>query len=63
MNQSPPLLPLLLSLPLMAFWAWMAWHLTRNTRLTDTERMRWGLAFTFLNIFAAIYYYFTEYRR
>ena len=62
MNQSP-LPPLLLSLPLMAFWAWMARQMTRNTRLTDTERMRWGLAFTFLNIFAAIYYYFTEYRR
>jgi hypothetical protein len=63
MNQPAPLIPLALSLPLLAFWAWMAWHMTRNNRLTDSQKMTWALAFVFLNIFAAAWYYYTEYRR
>jgi hypothetical protein len=58
-----PALAFAVSLPFLAFWAWMAWHMTRNRRLTDSEKMTWAVAFVGLNIFAAAWYYSTEYRR
>lgn len=47
----------------LAFWLWMAWDLTRNSSLSGREKVYWQLAFLFMNIFAAVFYYTTEYRR
>lgn len=59
------LLPLLLMLPfvLLAFWLWMAWDMANNGQLSEKEKVNWLLAFLFLNVFAAVFYYVTEYRK
>ena len=59
------MLPILLILPLLglSFWLWMAWDFGKNDRLSSQEKMYWTLAFVFLNVFAAVYYYVYEYRR
>jgi heme/copper-type cytochrome/quinol oxidase subunit 2 len=59
------LLPVLLILPLLglSFWLWMAWDLDKNDRLSSQEKTYWTLAFVFLNVFAAVYYYVYEYRK
>ncbi|MGZ6004745.1 MAG: hypothetical protein ACXWLH_01195 [Candidatus Saccharimonadales bacterium] len=58
-------------LPLIGFWAWMFRHMTKNLYLPKCPltitgnmdpRYDWTITFVFLNIFAAAYYYFTEYR-
>ncbi len=49
-------------LGLLVFWAWMFWDMTNNRRLPTNERSNWTLAFVFLSIFAAMYYYAYEYR-
>ncbi len=49
-------------LALLAFWAWMFWDMANNNRLPSNERSNWTLAFVFLSIFAAVYYYVYEYR-
>lgn len=52
-------------LPLLAlgFWLWMAWDLSGNNELPERDRLYWQLAFLFLNVFAAMYYYATVYRK
>ncbi len=49
-------------LALLVFWAWMFWDMTNNNRIPSGERSNWTLAFVFLSIFAAMYYYVYEYR-
>jgi hypothetical protein len=59
------LLPILWILPLLgfSFWLWMAWDFDKNDRLSSQEKTYWTLAFVFLNVFAAVYYYVYEYRK
>lgn len=47
----------------LAFWLWMAWDLSGNHSLSGRERVYWQLAFLFVNVFAAVFYYATEYRK
>lgn len=47
---------------LLVFWAWMFWEMTKNAQLPSDERSTWTLAFVFFSIFAAMYYYWNEYR-
>lgn len=56
-------IPLMIVLPLIAFWLWMAWDLGGNGRLSSTEKTYWIAAFLFLNVFAAVFYYVYEYRK
>ncbi len=56
------LLPLLLAIPLIAFWIWMFRDMLNNRDLSDTARNGWIIAFIFLNAFAAVVYYVYEYR-
>lgn len=56
------LLPLLLVIPVLAFWAWMFRDMLNNQNISDTARNSWILAFIFLNAFAAVVYYVYEYR-
>ncbi len=51
-----PLLPL-------AFWLWMGWDMANNDNLPGSSKLNWLLAFMFLSVFAAGFYYFTEYRK
>ncbi|GCE10926.1 PLDc N-terminal domain-containing protein [Tengunoibacter tsumagoiensis] len=57
--------PILFVLPLLAlsFWVWMAWDCSNNDRFSSQEKTYWLMAFVFLNVFAAIYYYVYEYRK
>ncbi len=55
-------LPLLLVIPLIAFWIWMFRDMLNNRDLSDTARNGWIIAFIFLNAFAAVFYYAYEYR-
>lgn len=57
-----PLVSLVIILPLLAFWLWMAWEMSNDERLSRTEKLYWGLAFLIFNVFAAIYYYVYGYR-
>jgi 4-amino-4-deoxy-L-arabinose transferase-like glycosyltransferase len=54
---------LIIVLPLIVFWLWMAWDLGGNGRLSPSEKFYWQLAFLFMNVFAAVYYYVTEYKK
>ena len=56
------LLPLLLVIPLIAFWIWMFRDMLNNRDLSDTAKSGWIIAFIFLNVFAAVVYYVYEYR-
>ncbi len=54
------LLPLLLVIPLIAFWIWMFRDMLNNRDLSDTARNGWIIAIIFLNAFAAVVYYVYE---
>jgi|GEM_PF-1881724 len=54
--------PLLISLLAGGFWLWMAWDLGGNNDMTGNEKFYWQLAFIFLNVFAAAFYYVNVYR-
>jgi len=56
------LLPLLLVIPLIAFWIWMFRDMLNNPNISDTARNTWIIAFIFLNAFTAVVYYAYEYR-
>ncbi len=62
MNPLVLLITVLLPLPLIGFWFWMFRDMTNNDYLTGNEKYTWTLAFIFLNIFTALWYYFVEYR-
>ena len=57
------LIPLIAILPLLAFWLWMAWDMAGNDNLSGSSKNYWTLAFLFMNVFAAVFYYVTEYRK
>jgi hypothetical protein len=62
-----------IALPLMAFWLWMFWEMSVNDQLPSyspkpfslppTSKFTWTLLFVVFNIFGAIYYCFTAYRK
>jgi hypothetical protein len=56
------LIPALATLVLVAFWLWMFVDMTSNPYLDGRSKYNWMLAFIFLNVVAAIFY-FTEYKR
>ena len=67
----PQLIVILIPIILLAFWAWMFSHMARNERLPDcfitvssnsNPRLDWNVAFIFLNIATAIYYYVNVYQ-
>lgn len=51
------LIPLILMVPLIAFWLWMFRDMLANEDVTPGERQNWTFAFIFLNVFAAAVYY------
>lgn len=55
------LIPLLAILPLLAFWLWMFSAMTKDELLTSEQKSNWSMAFVFLNVFAAAWYYLTLY--
>ena len=57
------LLGLIITLPLIVFWLWMAWDLGGNDDMSGSEKFYWQLAFIFLNVFAAVYYYVYVFRK
>ncbi len=68
-----PLISMLVILPLIVFWLWMFWDMTNNDHLPSnstelltwppSSKYGWTLAFIFMNVFAACFYYFFEYRK
>lgn len=56
------LVPLIIVVPLVVFWVWMAYEFTQNDRIPPNERFVWIFGFVFLGILTAGYYYFTVYR-
>jgi hypothetical protein len=56
------LIPMIIGLPLIVFWFWMFRDMTNNDYLPSDARNNWTLAFIFLNVFAAFWYYLVEYR-
>ena len=61
----------LLPLPFLLFWAWMFLDMMKNDNLPDCfitftngrdPKSDWTMAFVFLNIFTAIFYYSNEYK-
>ena len=56
------LIPLLIILPLLVFWAWMFSDMLNNNRLPDELRSQWAVAFILLSVFAAVLYYANIYR-
>ncbi|GCE08213.1 hypothetical protein [Dictyobacter aurantiacus] len=62
MNNITILLAILPLLPL-GFWLWMAWDFSGNNDVPERDRFYWQLAFLFTNVFAAMYYYVTIYRK
>ncbi len=62
MNPLVVLIPVILGLPLVAFWLWMLVDLANNTYITKDSKNNWFLAFVLLNIFGALWYYMVEYR-
>ncbi len=51
------------ALPLIVIWLWMFWDMINNDNLPSSSKDYWMLAFIFLSVFAAVYYYVTEYRK
>jgi uncharacterized membrane-anchored protein YitT (DUF2179 family) len=56
------LIPLLIVVPLIMFWAWMFKDMVNNDHLPSIFKPYWVMAFILLNIPAAIFYYYTVYR-
>ncbi len=66
------LILILIPLPLVVFWLWMFSDMTKNDNLPQcfitftngrNSSFDWTFAFIFLSVFAAIFYYVTEYRK
>jgi hypothetical protein len=56
------LIPVLVLIPLLAFWAWMFSDMLNNDRLPNAMRSQWTVAFILLSVFAAVLYYANVYR-
>lgn len=46
----------------LAFWGWMFRDMIGNNELPPSAKQGWVFAFILLNLFAAVFYYATEYR-
>lgn len=55
------LIPLIVVLPLLAFWAWMFRDMIDNRDLPPRAKETWTFAFIILNVFAAAIYYANVY--
>lgn len=55
-------IPLLIALPLIAFWLWMLVDMTNNVYLTKETKEGWFVKFYLLNVVGAFWYYLVEYR-
>ncbi len=72
MDSAVRLIPMILLLPLTGFWLWMFSDMSNNDDLPGNSpepltwppstKYGWTLAFIFMNVFAAVFYYFYEYR-
>jgi CDP-diglyceride synthetase len=56
------LIPLILIIPVVICWLWMFRDMLNNNNLPDTSMASRTVAFIFLNVFAAVFYYVYEYR-
>jgi hypothetical protein len=56
------LFPLIIGFVFAGFWLWMLVDLTNNKYLSRETKNNWFLAFIFLNVFGAFWYYLVEYR-
>ncbi len=56
------LISTVIPLLLLGFWAWMFWDMANQDNFQFTSKFNWTLAFVFLNVVAAVFYYFYEYR-
>ena len=66
------LIPFIGVIPLLVFWSWMLSDMMSNNTIPSnsnaflnwppTSKSDWAVLFIFLNIFAAILYYFGEYK-
>lgn len=52
-----------LAVPFIAFWAWMFSEMRQNFRLSPETQRTWLLLFLALNVFGALLYYLTVYRK
>ena len=57
-----PLAPLVVALPLLGFWMGMFSHMTHNVTLSSDAKFMWTMAFVFMKVFGAVWYYAAEYR-
>jgi len=71
MNPLIHLIIVLLPIVPLLFWLWMFWDMTNNDTLPQcfftftrgsNSTFDWWVAFIFLNVFAAIFYYVNVYR-
>ncbi|MGI8688473.1 MAG: hypothetical protein ACR2M3_07820 [Thermomicrobiales bacterium] len=56
------LVPLVVVIPLIVFWAFMFKDMLNNDNMPSIFKPYWMMAFVLLNIPAAIFYYYTVYR-
>jgi len=56
------LIPLIIIVALEGFWGWMFMDMSNNPSLPPASKQNWLIAFVFLNIFAAGWYYLSEYQ-
>ena len=56
------LVPLIVVVPLILFWAWMFKDMVNNDDLLSVFKPYWIMAFILLNIPAAVFKYYTVYR-
>jgi hypothetical protein len=67
MAQLSPLIPLIVIIPLIAFWLWMFDDMLKYDSLpglvTNDARLDWTIAFIIFNVFAAVVYYALVYRQ
>ncbi len=59
----PLILSLIVAIPLIGFWAWMARDLTQNDDLRDEERRFWTMMLLFFNVLGAGAYYWYVYQK
>ncbi len=57
------IIPLITILPLIVFWLWMGRDMMNNDNLPGRSKDYWTLAFIFMNVFTAVFYYATEYKK
>ena len=56
------LVPLIVVIPSLLFWARMFADMMNNDYIPSSAKYPWMLLFIVGNIFAAVYYYVSEYR-